>query len=102
LGLGQPEAGDVGGAEGGPRDVDVLDRVGAQPRGVLDGDHALIRCLVGQRGPGNQVADGVDALDVGAHGSVDLDEAVLGELDAGGLQAEGLDVGSAAGGGDQP
>ena len=53
-------------------------------------------------GPCDEVADGVDALDVGAHRPVDLDQAVLGELDARRVQAQGLDVGAAAGGDDQP
>ena len=57
---------------------------------------------MGQRRPVHEVADRVDALHVGAHRAVDLDQPVLGELDAGGVQAQRLDVGAAAGGDDQP
>ena len=102
LRLGEAEAGHVRGAEGGSGDVDVLDRVGRHPGGVLDGDHALVGGLVGQRGAVDDVPDRVDAGGAGPHRAVDLDQAVLGQLYAGGLQAERADVRRAPGGDDQP
>ena len=102
LRLGQTEAGDVWDAEGRPRNVDVLDRMRAQPGGVLDGDHALVGGLVGQRRPGHQVADRVDAVDPRAHASVDLDQPALAQLDAGRVESEGGDVRPAPGGDDEP
>ena len=93
---------DVGRAERRARDVDVGDRVRLQAGGVLDGDDALVGGLVGQRGAGDEVADGVDlGCDV-LQRAVDLDQAALGELDAGGVEAEALDVRAAAGGDDEP
>src|SRR4051812_16033554 len=96
--LGEPERADVGRAERRPRDVDVLDRVGLHPRGVLDGDDALVGGLVGERGAAHEVADRVHALYAGAERAVDVDQAAVVELDAGLLEAEALDVGAAAGG----
>ena len=53
-------------------------------------------------GPVDEVADRVHALDARAHRAVDLDQAVVGELDAGGVEAERLDVRAAAGGDHEP
>src|SRR5581483_8451779 len=98
LRLGEAEAGDVGGAEGGAGDVDVHHRVRGHPRGVLHRHDALLGGLVGQRGAGHQVADGVHTGAAGALGAVDLDQSLLVELDARRVQAQALDVGPAAGG----
>ena len=82
LRLGQPERSDVGRAERRARDVDVGDRVGLQPGGVLGGDDALVGGLVGERRAGDEVADRVDAGARGAQRAVDPDQAALVELDA--------------------
>src|SRR5215218_452726 len=99
--LGQPERADGRGAERRARDVDVLDRVGLQPGGVLDGDHALVGGLVRERRAQDQVADRVDALRGGAQRAVDRDQAAVVELDAGLVEPERLDVGPAPGGDDE-
>src|SRR3954465_5656383 len=54
--LGQPERSGGGRAERRPGDVEVADRMSGQAGGVLDGDDALIRGLVGQRRAGDEVA----------------------------------------------
>src|SRR4051794_27260177 len=102
LRLGEAEARHVRGAERRAWDVDVADRVGLHPVGVLDRDDALVAGLVGERGAGDEVADRPDAGDAGLQRAVDLDEALLGELDADGVEPEALDVGAAAGGDDEP
>src|SRR6476469_9103017 len=102
LRLGQSERCDVGRAEGRAGHVDVLDRVGLQAGGVLDGDAALVGGLVRQRGAVHEVADRPHALEARALLAVDVDEAARVELDAGLLEPEALDVGPAAGGDDQP
>ncbi len=61
LRLGQPEGADVRRAERRAGDVDVGERMGLAPGGVLDGDDALVRGLVRERGAGDQVADRIHA-----------------------------------------
>src|SRR3954466_8247356 len=100
--LGEAERADVGRAERGARDGDVLDRVRLHPGGVLDGDDALVGRLVGERGAAYEVADRIDALDVRAERAVDVDHAAVVELDARLLEPEALDVGAAAGGDHEP
>ncbi len=74
------------------------ERVCLQAGGVLDGDDALIRGLVRERGAGNEIADRIHALPRGSLGAVHLHEPPLVQLDAGVGQAEPLDVGAAPGG----
>ena len=57
---------------------------------------------MGERGAGDDVADGVDPVGAGAQRAVDLDEALLVALDARLVEPERLDVGTAAGGDDEP
>ena len=99
--LREAERADGRGAERRPRDVDVLDRVGLEAGGVLDGDDALVGGLVGERRAAHEVADRVDALGGGAQRAVDVDQAAVVELDARRLEPEALDVGAAAGGDDE-
>ena len=92
LRLGEPEGRDLRLAEGGPRHEPVV----AQGHGFgaghgLGGHDALRLGHVGELQFGGDVADGVDALDVGAHEVVDRDGAAVGQLDACVLQAEALD-----------
>src|SRR5690606_32257116 len=62
-----------------------------------DGD-ALVLGLVREHGAGDDVADGVDALDAGPKAFVGLDAAALVEGDAGALELQALGVGLAADG----
>ena len=64
----------------------------------LGDDHALALALVREHRRAGHVADGVDALGGRLHPLVDLDEAAVGELDAGLLEPDVLDVRRAAGG----
>src|ERR671916_1561561 len=86
--LGEAERADRRGAERGARDVDVLDRVRLQPGGVLDGDHAFVGGLVGERRAEHQVADRVDALGRGPQRAVDLDQPAVEGLEQQHLGAE--------------
>ena len=97
----RPNEATFGRAEGRARDVGVLERVRLQAGGVLDGDDALVGGLVGEGGAGHEVADRVDLVGRRAQAAVDLDQAVVGELDAGRLEAERLDVRPAARGDDE-
>ena len=72
----------------------------AEERAFLDRDDALLHRLVSQRGPGDDVPDGIDTGHAGAQRPVDLDQAPLGELDTGGLESQRVNVGTAAGGDD--
>ena len=74
----------------------------AEPGRVLDRDHALVGGLVRERRAVNEVADRVDALGARAHRAVDLDQPVVRELDAGGVEPERLDVRPAPGGDHEP
>ena len=99
LGLGEPEGRDLRLAERGARHHTVV----AQGLGLgaghgLGGHDALRLGHVGELQLAGDVADGVDAVDVGAHVVVDVDRAAVGELDAGVLQAEALDAGTEADG----
>ena len=96
--LGEADAGDLRVAEGGAGDEVLVDRVGLGAGGVLDRDDALLGGLVGERLGVDQVADRVDLRVRGAAVLVDLDLAVLLQLDPGLLEAEALDVGAAAAG----
>ena len=58
--LGQPDARDLGMAEGGAGDQVLVDRVGLLAGGVLDRDDTLLGGLVGERLGVDQVADRVD------------------------------------------
>src|SRR4051812_12500426 len=100
--LGQPERRDVGVAEGRARDVDVLDRVRLEARRVLDGDDPLVGGLVGQGRTGDEVADGPHAVGARAQRAIHVDEPALAGLDAGLVEPEALDVGSAPCGDDEP
>ena len=96
--LGEADAGDLGMAEGGAGDQVLVDRVGRLAGGVLDRDDPLLGGLVGERLGVDQVADRVDLRVRGPPVLVDLDLAVLLELDPGLVQAQALDVGRAAAG----
>ncbi len=96
--LGQADAGDLRVAEGGAGDQVLVDRVGLGAGRVLDRDDALLGGLVGERLGVDQVADRVDLRVRGPLVLVDLDLAVLLELDPGLVEAQALDVGGAAAG----
>ena len=95
--LGQSERGDLRLAERRARHEPVVaERHGLGARDGLRCDDALRLgdvCELELRG---DVADRVDAVDVGAHEVVDCDGAAFGELDAGVLESEALDAGSEA------
>ena len=97
-GLGEPDAGDLRVAEGRAGDQVLVDRVGLGAGGVLDRDDALLGGLVGERLGVDEVADRVDLRVRGPLVLVDLDLAVLLQLDPGLVEAEALDVGAAAAG----
>ena len=59
----------------------LLDRLEALAGDVLGGGHAFMDGGVRELVATDQVADGVDALDTGAHPFVDLDETLLAELE---------------------
>src|SRR6056297_2162091 len=64
----------------------------------LGGGHAFILGLVGEHGAVNGIADGVDAVDIGAPLVIGFDLATLGHLDAEGIEAKAIGEGFAAGG----
>ena len=77
LGLGQPDGGDLGVAVGDARDAGLVDGGGGQAGDLLGHEDALLEAAVGELQPGDDVADGVDAVDVGAAALVGRDEAAL-------------------------
>src|SRR6056297_4026668 len=65
--------------------------------GQYAGDgHAFVLGLVGEHGPFNGVADGVDALDIGLPVVVGLDLATLCHFDPEAVETEAIDIGFAA------
>ena len=84
---------------GAARDVPGLERVRLLAGDRLDADHALVARLVGQPGRAGDVADRVDALDVGAAVAVGDDMAAVG-LHAQRLEPDILGVGDDADGDD--
>ena len=100
LGLGQADRGDLRPRIGAARDVPGLERVRLlRPGDRLDADHALVARLVRQPGRAGDVADRVDALDIGAAVAVGDDMAAVG-LHAQRLEADILAVGDDADGDD--
>src|SRR5690606_37097706 len=97
--LGETEARDLRLAERRARHHAVVaEREGLGAADGLGRDDALRLRDVREHELRGDVADRVDVLDVGAHDVVDRDGAALGELDAGVLEAEALDVGGEADG----
>src|SRR5581483_8356071 len=89
--LREADAGDLRGAVGATRYLQLVERVRAEPLDGLHTHHALVLGLVRQhRRPGN-VADGVDARYVGAPVAVDDDGAAV-DSDAQLLEPEAFDV----------
>eukprot|EP01136_Pigoraptor_vietnamica_P011514 Opistho-1_new@50444 len=91
--LGETERRDLRRAERRTRHHAVVaQRLGLRAADRLGSDDALSLGHVGELQLGGHVADGVDALDIGAHVVVDVDGAALGQLHSGVLEAEALDV----------
>src|SRR5262245_33338022 len=85
--LGKADRGDLRTAIGAARDFQLVERVRLLPGNGLDTDDALVLGLVGKERRPRDVADGVDAGNVGAAEAVDDDGAAL-DLHAKLLQAE--------------
>ena len=89
----EAEACDLRLAVDGARHVRVFERLGVPARGHLRGDHPLGEGDVGEQKFSGDVADRIDAGGAGLHLIVDLDEAVLVQFDACGLEAKVVRVG---------
>ena len=76
-GLVEPDRGDLGVGVGHARDGGLVDRLRVEPGDVLGDEDALLEAAVGQLQAGDDVADGVDALDVGAAALVGEHEAAV-------------------------
>ena len=76
-GLVEADRGDLGVGVGDPRDAGLVDRLRVEPGDVLGDEDALLEAAVGELQPGHDVADGVDALDVGAAALVGEHEAAV-------------------------
>ena len=99
--LGQADAGDLRRAIGAAGDLELVERVRMLAGDRLDADDALVLGLVGEHRRPGDVADGVDAGDIGPADAVDDDAAALG-LHAELLEAEILDIADDADGRDEP
>ena len=93
--------------DAGPRDFrvgvddsrnDVVVHVSRFAGDHLDASDAFLLCFVGQHGPGDDVADSINAFDVGAETSVDFDPLPVVEFDAKFIRADAFDEGATADG----
>src|SRR5918998_1600862 len=98
LGPGEPERGDLGPGEGYARDEVLVHGQRVLARHVLDGDDALVPGGVREPVAPNHVTRGVDAVLGRPPEIVNLDDAPVVDLDAGGLQVEIFGHGLAADG----
>ena len=96
----RPDRRDLGVRVGDPRDAGLVDGARVEAGDVLGDEDALLEAAVGQLEAGDDVADGVHALDVGAAALVGEHEAAL-HGDALLLVAEPLGGGTAADGDQQ-
>ena len=92
LRLGEADRGDLGVAVGDPRDARVDRPARVEPGDLLGDEDALREPAVRELQAGDDVADGVDAVDVGAQALVGDDEAAV-EGDAGLFVAEARGAG---------
>ncbi len=76
-GLVEADRGDLGVGVGHPGDAGLVDGLRVETGDVLGDEDALLEAAVGQLEPGHDVADGVDALDVGAAALVGEHEAAV-------------------------
>src|SRR5688572_9068492 len=96
--LGEADRGDLGPAVRGARLLRVVHLMDVRLAGDdVRRDETLVGGGMSQPQAPDDVADGVDVGLLGAQPAVDLDDALVG-LDLGGLEADLLDVGGAAGG----
>ena len=95
LRFGESDRADLGLGVGHAGDVDVGDRARCEAADFLSDEDALLEAAVGELQAGRDVADGVDARDVGAQALVDEHPAAL-HGDAGLLEAESLGLRAAA------
>src|ERR1019366_2846373 len=92
LRFGHADRGDLGVAVRRVRNIAVAQRVERLPGDDFGDDHALALALVREHRRAGDVADRVEPLRARFHALVDLDEAAVGELKAGFLEPDVLDV----------
>src|SRR5690606_5577581 len=91
FGLRQADTGNLRIAVGTARNLRLVERLDLQALDHLDRRHALMLGLVRQHGRAGDIADGIDALDVGAAVTIGNDDAPVGFY-ANGFEADILDI----------